>query len=340
MVSTIQRALAFVIVMAFFLPPVNGQRDIIRARVDLVLVPTSVRNSNGRFVYGLKQSDFEVYEDGRLQEIRSMSDEPARLSAAILIDTGTDISSLRRVAASIVSLSSAFTDSDEVEAYRFDHIVMKLSDFTSNHEEFEKKLRPVQSIAASAIGGHMNPLVILPGRGPKWLRWLLGDNSADFKNLNDPMFAAAKDLESRAADRRRLILIVSDGQVANDWSPLQRKSSTAFSFDQVRDHLVQHEIQVFGVSVGSGLLEGKMSILNAYAGATGGDVYYGMTQKAMESAFSNITEQSRHEYVLSYISNNEVPGLLPVTRKIQVKTIRPGLKVRHRESYLQYPAPR
>jgi hypothetical protein len=69
-------------------------------------------------------------------------------------------------------------------------------------------------------------------------------------------------------------------------------------------------------------------------------VYSGRTQDAMQNAFSLITEQARHQYVLSYVSNNEASGPLPVLRKVEVQTTRSGLKVHHRTQYLQYPSRR
>jgi hypothetical protein len=50
-----------------------AQRDTIRAGIDLVVVPTAVRGSDGKFVYDLNKDDFTVLEDGRVQEIRSLS---------------------------------------------------------------------------------------------------------------------------------------------------------------------------------------------------------------------------------------------------------------------------
>ena len=56
-----------------------------------------------------------------------------------------------------------------------------------------------------------------------------------------------------------------------------------------------------------------------------------------ERSDPTITEQARHQYVLGYVSNNEVRGELPVVRKIDVEVNRPGLSIHHRKSYLQYP---
>jgi hypothetical protein len=58
---------------------------------------------------------------------------------------------------------------------------------------------------------------------------------------------------------------------------------------------------------------------------------------ALHATFARIIEQARHQYVLTYISNNVAPGPLPVNRKIEVKTNSRGLKPSYRTGYLQYP---
>ena len=76
--------------------------------MDLVVVPASVKDDDGRFIYDLQQKDFAIFEDGRLQEITQLSVDPVPLSVAVLADTGIEGAALRRLANAIVSLSSAF----------------------------------------------------------------------------------------------------------------------------------------------------------------------------------------------------------------------------------------
>jgi VWFA-related protein len=308
------------------LATVAAQRETIRTQVDLVVVPTSVRDADGRFVYDLKREDFSIFEDGRSQEISQFSIDPLPLSVAVLVDTGMGGGVLRRFARSIVSLSSAFTDIDEAEVYRFDDTVGKISDFTSSPETLEKNLTVIQKLAEGKGEGSPTPFVFMPGRGPRWLRWLL-DRGVPSRVLNDALFEAALDLEKRKRETRKTVIVISDDQAAR----------AVHSLEETRDRLVQNQIQVYGVILGFGLLAGPTSILHAYAEATGGDVYSGRNQKAMETAFSQITEQARHQYVLGYVSNNEVKGRLPVVRKIEVKASRPSMNMSHRKSYLQYP---
>jgi hypothetical protein len=86
-----------------------------------------------------------------------------------------------------------------------------------------------------------------------------------------------------------------------------------------------------------GLFEKLAGNLTAYAQATGGDVFGGGSTTAMERGFANITEQARNQYVLGYVSNNEVRGRAAVFRDIEVRTRNPNLRVTHRKGYMQYP---
>jgi hypothetical protein len=145
--------------------------------------------------------------------------------------------------------------------------------------------------------------------------------------LNDAVFAGMRDLEKRTQENRKIIIAVSDGQDAKG----------IFQAQDILPRLIRDQIQFYAVTVSVPLMDRVTSTLTSYANATGGDVYSGRTEKGMQDAFARITEQARHEYVLSYVSNNEVTGSFPVQRKIKVRTVRPGLKLHHRSEYLQYP---
>jgi VWFA-related protein len=52
--------------------PAPGEQPVFRARVDLVTSDVIVRDGNGQFISDLKESEFEIYEDGVKQDIVSM----------------------------------------------------------------------------------------------------------------------------------------------------------------------------------------------------------------------------------------------------------------------------
>jgi len=65
--------------------------------VNLVLVPVTVKNSEGRLVGGLLPKDFSVLEGGQPQTLKFFTSDPFPLSAAVILDTGMPGVGLRKV---------------------------------------------------------------------------------------------------------------------------------------------------------------------------------------------------------------------------------------------------
>src|SRR6185503_20015697 len=204
----------------------------VRANVPLVVVPTNVRDSSGQLVTGLTKDDFIVTEDGKPQPISYFSVDPIPLSAAIIIDDGMGGIALKRLVPIMPSMTAGFSPEDEMVAFRYDHFVWKLSGFTSDPATIQRAFAEIPKIADSrpAQGDPGQPAAA----GPDWLRAIaglitIGSNGAPSaipaakdppkrpptsRLLHDAIFEAADQLRMRSEDRRRIILIVSDGQVS------------------------------------------------------------------------------------------------------------------------------
>src|SRR5581483_5151339 len=70
----------------------NGQQDI-QLNALMVNVPITVTDPYGRFVTGLTQANFEVYEDKVKQEIKLFSDSDAPVSIGIVFDVSGSMKS-------------------------------------------------------------------------------------------------------------------------------------------------------------------------------------------------------------------------------------------------------
>ncbi len=324
-----------------------------RARVDLVIVPTSVRDSDGKLVPGLTKDDFSVFEDGTPQTILNFSNEPQPLSAAIVVDTGMGGNSLRKLVPLLISVTGGFSPFDEMVSFRYDHLVHQLSEFTNDHEKIDKSFDVVKSLAekqpptvpsgtaaptaprlVQMLSGFLNA-GYYGGRSPvdptipptERLPTVQSRTVPQSRVLYDAIFDAAKALESRPVNRRKILFIISDGQVAG---------TNTHNLDEVGRLLMRDEIQVYAVGMDLAALEGKYGVLSTLAQDTGGDSYGGLTVNSMETAFNRITEQARNQYVLGYHSSNKLAGLA-VERTIAVKGRDPKWKVMHRRSYTQMP---
>jgi VWFA-related protein len=323
--------ITFVLSCCFLISSAKTALSQIQVRTDLVVVPVSVKGPNGDFVTGLAKEDFRVLEDGRQQSILNFDSDPQPMSIAVIIDDGVTNNALQRVAPLLFVISAGFTPDDEAAVFRFDQIVDRLSDFSNDPKQLEKSFKVISKIAEAYPVGQQE---LITG-GPGWLRSTLrifdygNKTGSDNRVIHNAVYEAANALKSRPGDRRRIILLISDGQGAG--------KNNVHSLDQNTDLLLRNNIQVFAVSTEYGRF-GSFGALSSYANVTGGDVRDGQSQGAMEHAFNQITEEARRQYVLGYRSrNNEgTPGEF---RTIEVKMRQPDLKVTHRKGYAWYSTP-
>ena len=324
--------LTLLVVLAF----AASARSQIRARVDLVVVPVTVRDSGGKLITGLSKEDFVVLEDNKPQTIESFDMDPWPLSAAIVIDDGMSATKLEMLYPPFappvfVALISGFTGKDQMSTFRYDSTVQKLADFTSDPSVIEKSLDQIKQFAQTRPTETAD---IVGEKGGRLLRSIVNVLSFGHQNevnprvggvLNDAIHEAAMALENQPMDHRKIILVVSDGRIVGP---------NEIRFDQNRTLLLLKQIEVYGVSTAFSTF-GSFKALSDYAIATGGDVYPGTSTKSIETAFNRIVEQARYQYVLGYVSNNRAEAA--TFRTITVTTRNSKYKVIHRRGYTQHP---
>jgi VWFA-related protein len=335
------RSLKLLLITALFLAVAAYGQDEqfkIRAKVDLVVVPVTVKGGGDKLITNLKKEDFILLEDGRQQTVTNFTIDPVPLSAAVVIDTGLGHDSLGKVQKTFPALAGAFSPFDEVAVYNYDKFVTKVLDFSANAESVQAamdKLREIQPRTMTtdpsvARGPFSTPGPVING-APVVQGAQLGIvsplPSKPSNLLNDAIFAAASDLAKRERNRRKIVLVISDGQNAgND-----------HSFDETTKSLLETGIQVYGVGVDQPFPYSKTSVLDDYAKTTGGDAYFVNSIQSIERSYADATEEARNQYTLAYISNNESQGAGPVFRDIQVKIAGSNLKTLYRKGYYQYP---
>ena len=97
-----------------------GPRANIRADVNVVLVPVTVTDPLSRFVTGLDQDAFEVYEDKIKQKIVSFGSEDAPLSIGIVFDTSASMGNkLERSRLSVAEFFKTANPEDEAFLVEF-----------------------------------------------------------------------------------------------------------------------------------------------------------------------------------------------------------------------------
>ena len=327
-----------VLAAALFLAAVAYAQEFkIRAKIDLVVVPVTVKGAGDKLVTSLAKQDFVIFEDGRRQIITNFTSDPIPLSAAVVVDTGLPPESLSKIQKTFPALAGAFSQFDEVAVYRYDKFVAKVLDFSADTERVETAMNTLREIKPRALsdsnlprGPFSTPGPVINGAPvvpPGQVGVVITSPPKVTNVLNDALFEAASDLAKREHNRRKIVLVISDGQ----------NNGNDHSFDETARSLLQTGVQVYAVGLDQPFPYSKTSVLDDFVKTTGGDAYFVNSIQSIEKSYASATEEARNQYVLGYVSNNEVVGPGPVFRDLQVTIARNNLKTLHRKGYYQYP---
>jgi Ca-activated chloride channel family protein len=113
----------------------------IGVKVDLVMMHTSVFDRENRFIDGLTQDRFKVYEDGEPQKIQSFSREDVPVSMGILIDlSGSMRDRMEQVKNAALAFIRAGNPDDQTFLVGFNDKAELLQDYTSDIDEIMNAL--------------------------------------------------------------------------------------------------------------------------------------------------------------------------------------------------------
>ncbi len=312
-------------------PGQDDPRAVIRSRVDLVVVPVTVKDGDGNQVTDLRLEDFRIFEDDVEQKITLFSVDPFPLSAVILLDSALSPTSVEQVRKSLLAIAGGFSTNDEFALYTFDVYPKLWLDFNSDPDRLFTTLKrleigqrePWTPGGPMTSGPRINTLPV----GPTLPSTLPKTATVD-KNIDDAVFAAAQALLTRERSRRKIVFLVSDG--ANSRRNVNKR-------EEVEKLLLFADVSVYAVGVGDAALNRGTSVLSRYARATGGDVYYALSRDSLEQLYSRLTEEARYRYTLGY-----VPSKRHVTsdyHRLEVRVKRPGLTLLARDGYFYVARP-
>jgi VWFA-related protein len=297
----------------------QGQRSqgpTIKAEVNLVNLFATVRDKNKRVVTDLKQSDFKVFEDNHEESIAFFSKEMnLPITLGLLLDTS---GSEQNMLGAIQDAGSSFLrrvlrKGDEAMVISFDSDVDLLADFTDDHSILT---RAINKARINVPGGGY----IAGNPGP------VGGNITGTA-LYDAIYLACGDKLSGETGRKAIV-VVTDAEDEGSKTKLEEAIEAAQRTDTVIHLLLVYDPRYGGnTSVGHRLTE-----------ETGGRMIVVNSEKKLEEAFDQISEELRSQYTLGYYpSNTAKDGKF---RKIRVEMDNKDYKVLARKGYYAPRAPR
>ena len=267
-------------------------------QVDEVNVVFTVTDKRGKFVTDLKKDDFQVLDDKKpAQSIRSFRAETnLPLRVGLLIDASNSIRDRFKFEqeAAIEFLNQIVRQQDEAFVLGFDTTPEVTQNFTNSAEALAKGVR-----------------MLRPGGGTA---------------LYDAVYYACRD-EIMAKDKgkyetRRAIILLSDGD----------DNQSRVSRDEAVEMAQKAEVIIYTISTNTSgqKLKGD-KVLEYFAEETGGRAFFPFKIQDVSDAFSQIQDELRSQYALSY-----KPADLQMNGKyhaIQILADNKKYKVRSRKGY-------
>jgi Ca-activated chloride channel family protein len=271
--------------------------ETIRVSVDLVDLHVTVQSHKDMFASGLGKENFQVYEDGVLQQISSFSSEDMPVTVGLVVDNS---GSMKPKVGEVIAAATAFARSSNPEDQMFVVLFNENVSFglpaSTPFTDKEAQLR----VALSRI------------------------KATGMTALYDAVAAALEQVKKGNRDKKVLI-VISDG--ADNAS--KRSLSQVMALARQSDTIV-YTMGLFE----EGDPDRNPGALKQLARATGGETFLPESLKEVVPICERIAREIRNQYSIAYVpTNRKQDGAF---RAIQVKASAPGrgrLSVRTRAGY-------
>lgn len=303
----------------------DATRPTFRVKVDMVVLSFQVTDSKGRYVNGLKFSDFRVLEDGIVQKVNTFAEgnkSPLQIAEdgsakPLIVNTeerekgqaadafvGTNVFVLfdtsNYMYRGFVYASDAIADfirgldrADSVAVYTFSRNLSRAAPLVKDHN--------------NAIGGLRKAVA--------------GDDAALYNGLLLTLRDAAK------VPGRKVVIVFSNGP----------DNSSMVAPDDVRAVAEDEGIPIYVISTNDASKDPvSASVFKRISTRTGGQVYFAKTWQKQVEAFESIRESLGNSYTVTYYPQNNpnegfrkvaVEITSDVAKKYRVR-VRPGYRPR------------
>ncbi len=314
--------------------------EVVKVETNLVTMPVSVLDRNGRFVSGLQQRDFKIYENGIEQKVGYFQSVEQPFTVILLIDVSPSTQwQIEDIQNAAVTFVNQLRGNDRVMVIAFDERVHILSPVTNNRVMLERAIRRAE----------------------------FGDGTSLYEAVDDVL-----NRELRQIQGRKAVVLFTDGV-----DTTSRRATYQSTIGDVEEadalfYTIRYDTSrdmnaggygggggyprrgggwgnVVGIILGGGGIsfpggggnnpgssrseyETGKRYLETLAQNSGGRKFEADSLQNLDAAFSGIAEELRRQYSLGYYPDNV--GKAGDRKQIRIRVMRPDLVVRAKNSYI------
>jgi VWFA-related protein len=315
--------------------------DIVRVETNLVTVPVSVLDRNGRYIPDLKREDFMIFEDGLEQEIAYFATIEKPVTVVLVLDTSSSIwSKLGQIKGAAKVFVAQLGPDDQVSVISFGMGVKVQCDPTSDRKKIDKCIGGTSRGLSTHLYDAMDQVM------KKYLDRIKGRKAV-------VLFTDGVDATSNHATYESNLHIAEELDALiysiryDTYDPAGDKGNvpdptSGVPFPGILGKILH--LPSIGSNSGGGAGSSRADYdrgeryLDELAQLTGGRVYEASKDlRDLQTAFSHIADELGRQYGIGYYPKKKgEPG---ERRQIKVRTNRTDVAIRARDNYI-YKGPR
>ena len=276
-------------------------QQVFRGGVDVVSLSVTVTDKDGRYISGLDKANFQVYEDGALQEIVYFSKEHQPISLTLLMDTSTSMEQKLPIAQqAAIGFAKQLKPTDVAAVVEFDSRPEILQTFTSDKALLEAAIRKTAAGGSTSL---YNAIYI------------------GLTELRNQRFADGERI------RRQALIVLSDGE----------DTTSLLTYEEVLDMAKRSDTAVYAIGLRSrddanakGFREAEF-VLRSLAQQTGGREFFVDDIRELPAIYQRVADELANQYSIGYMSKNTRRD--GAYRRIVVRVDQPSTLTRTKQGY-------
>lgn len=284
--------------------PATPEQPTFRAGVEVVSLNVTVTERDGRFVSGLPQEAFSVFEDGVKQDVIFFSGTQLPTALGLLVDTSASMNEKLPVAQqAAIGFIERMRSDDIVTIVDFDSRAEILQGFTPD------QVKLAAAIKRTTAGGSTSLY------------------NAVYVALNE--FKKIRAANTQNEVRRQAIVVLSDGE----------DTSSLVPFEEVLELAKRSEVAIYAIGLKDGAAKtrpmGGFSeadfVLKQFAQETGGKAFFPTSADELVGIYGSVADELAAQYTVGYASRNQRRD--GRWRRIVVRVERPNTVARTKQGY-------
>lgn len=121
---------------------VEDDNEVIKVETNLVTMPVSVLDRDGRFIAGLQQRDFQIFENGVAQKVEYFQSVEQPFTVILMIDVSPSTKfKIEEIQDAAIAFVNQLRRDDRVQVISFDEKVHILSQVTNDRRQLQSAIR-------------------------------------------------------------------------------------------------------------------------------------------------------------------------------------------------------